>query len=67
MSSQRWKHRFPTDGDLAINECQKVSDLRKQLIRCETGTDSKVWMREERAVFHERAQCPGKKFPGLFM
>ena len=45
MSSQRWKHRFPTDGDLAINECQKVR---------EAGTDSIVWMREEK---HVRRTC----------
>ena len=37
------------------------------LNRCDSGTDSIVWMREERAVFKERAQCPGKKLPGLFM
>ena len=43
--------KLPIEGDLAINECQKVRDLRKQLIRCESGTDSIVWMREESVFF----------------
>ena len=29
---------------------RKVRELREQLIRCESGTDSIVWMREEKHV-----------------
>ncbi len=43
--SLRGRVKFPTDGDSDV--AQKVREPRKRLIRCESGTDSKVWMGEE--------------------
>ncbi len=50
--------RVPTGG--------KVREPRKRPIRCDSGTDSIVWMREEivwrpqeAAPFHDEDLCPG--------
>ncbi len=38
-------HKFPTDGDSGND--QKVREPRKRPIRCDSGTDSIVWMGED--------------------
>ena len=46
---------------------QKVREPRKRLIRCESGTDSKVWMGEETEQADERLRLMKCTAPNLWI
>jgi hypothetical protein len=65
-------NKFPTDGDSVLCfEARKVRELRKQPIRCDSGTDSKVWMREDEQNVFQRLFgvwiCTMTSSPGYFI